>query len=139
MPRGSHQRRRGRQRRRERGQATVELALMLPVIVLFALVVAQAGLVAKDLLLVNHAAREGARAAAVNPTQGAAAAGASGASSLGADRMSVSLSGGRSEGDLATTTVVYRSPTNVPLVGALVGDVTIRAEVTMRVEGPPTE
>jgi hypothetical protein len=29
---------------------------------------------------------------------------------------------------------VYRSPTDVPLVGALVGDVRLEASVTMRVE-----
>ncbi len=118
----------------ERGQATVELALTLPLAVLFALMVIQAGLVAKDFLLVNHSAREAARAAAVDPTQAAARAGAFGGSNLESGRMSVSLTGGSSTGDSATATVTYQSPTDVPLVGWLVGDVSLQAQVTMRVE-----
>ncbi|MFT7599356.1 MAG: Flp pilus assembly protein TadG [Acidimicrobiales bacterium] len=118
----------------EQGQATVELALVLPVVVLFALLVVQVGLVAKDLVLVQHAAREGARAAAVDPTPSAARAGAFGSSSLEVARMTVTLGGSTSRGGAATTTVHYRSPTNVPLVGALVGDIALTAEVTMRVE-----
>lgn len=120
--------------RDERGQATVELALSLPLAVMFALMVVQAGLVAKDLLLVNHSAREAARAAAVEPTVAVARSGAVGAASLDADRLSVSLSGGSSTGDQTTATVSYESPTSVPLVGWLVGDITLSASVTMRVE-----
>ena len=119
---------------RQRGQATVELALVLPLVVVFALIVVQAGLVAKDLVLVHHAAREGARAVAVDPTPAAARAGVAGGARLDQGRLGVSLSGGTTEGDLATVTVTYESPTNVPLVGALVGDVTLTADVTMRVE-----
>lgn len=123
-----------RQGKREAGQATVELALTLPLVVLFSLMVIQAGLVAKDVLLVHHAAREGARAAAVDPTPGAASAGVTGGARLDQGRLSVSLRGGTSEGDNATVHVSYASPTNVPIVGAFVGDVNITAEVTMRVE-----
>lgn len=118
----------------ERGQATVELALVLPLVVLFALITLQLGLIAKDLVLVHHAAREGARAAAVEPTSGAARAAVVGSSSLDGGRLSVSLSGGTSRGSQTTATVTYRAPTSVPLVGALIPDVTLNASVTMRVE-----
>ncbi len=118
-------------RGKERGQATVELALVLPLVVLFALIVVQAALVANARLLVSHAAREGARAAAVDPSQATAASAARG--SLG-DRLAISTSGGSSEGELITVTVVYSVPTNVPLVGQLIGDVDVEASVTMRVE-----
>lgn len=121
--------------RKQSGQATVELALTLPIVVLFALIVVQAGLVAKDMLLVHHAAREAARAAAVDPTQAAARAGASGGAALDPGRLSVALSGGTARGDRARATVSYSSPTDVPIVGRLVGDIPIRATVTMRVEG----
>lgn len=123
-----------RRRQREAGQATVELALTLPLVVLFSLMVIQAGLVAKDVLLVHHAAREGARAAAVDPTPAAASAGVRGGARLDQGRLGVSLRGGSSEGDLATVRVSYASPTNVPIVGAFVGDINLTAEVTMRVE-----
>lgn len=119
---------------RERGQATVELALVLPVVVIFALIVVQAGLVAKDKLLVEHAAREAARAAAVDPSLAAARSAAHSSSSLSSDRMVVTLSGGDARGSTATATVTYRSPTRVPLVGRLVDDVTLTGSVTMRVE-----
>lgn len=118
----------------QRGQATVEVALVLPLVVLFTLIVVQAALVGKDLLLVNHAAREAARAAAVDPTPAAALQGAAAAGGLDRSRLSSRLSGGTSRGDRATATVTYRSPTNVPLVGRLVGDIELNAQVTMRVE-----
>ena len=59
----AHGRRAGR--RDDRGQATVEVALMLPVLVILAMALVQVGLVARTTVLVHHAAREGARAAAV--------------------------------------------------------------------------
>lgn len=126
--------RRQRKRSGERGQATVELALALPVAVLFALVTLQLGVLAKDLVLVHHAAREGARAAAVEPTAGAARAAVVGSSSLEAGRLQVGLSGGTSRGSQTTATVTYVAPTTVPLVGALIPDVSLSASVTMRVE-----
>ncbi len=121
-------------RRTESGQATVELVLALPVVLLALLAVLQVGLVVNDRLLVAHAAREGARAAAVEPTAEVAVAGATAASGLDADRMTVTLTGGRSLGDRLTVTVDYRSPTGVPLIGRLVGDVVVSSAVTMRVE-----
>ena len=47
------------------GQSTVEFALVLPLVVLLVLFVVQGGLIVRDQLLVSHAAREAARAAAV--------------------------------------------------------------------------
>ena len=126
--------RRRRGRNGERGQATVELALVLPLVVLFALVTLQLGILAKDLVLVHHAAREGARAAAVEPTGGVARAAVVGSSSLDSSRLSVSLAGGMARGSQTTATVTYRAPTSVPLIGALIPDVTLQASVTMRVE-----
>lgn len=126
--------RRERSRSGENGQATVELALVLPLVVLFALIALQLGVVAKDLVLVHHAAREGARAAAVEPNATTARAAVVGSSALDSSRLSVSLSGGTARGSQTTATVTYRAPTNVPLVGALIPDVTLEASVTMRVE-----
>lgn len=118
----------------ESGQATVELVLSLPVVLLAVLAVFQVGLVVNDRLLVTHAAREGARAAAVEPTDAAASRAASAATGLDPARLTVTLAGGRSTGDRVTVQVDYRSPTGVPLVGHLVGDVMVTATVTMRVE-----
>jgi Flp pilus assembly protein TadG len=49
-----------------RGSAAVELALVLPLALTAALALLQVGLLAKDALLVEQAAREGAREAAVS-------------------------------------------------------------------------
>jgi Flp pilus assembly protein TadG len=112
----------------------VELALLLPVVVVLLLLVLQVGLLARDVLLVTHAAREAARAAAVEPTVAAARHAAREASGLTADRLRVELAGGRGRGDRLEVTVTYRARTAVPVVGALVGDRTLRAAATMRVE-----
>ena len=50
----------------ERGQATVEAALVLPLVALLLLAVVQIGLLVRTELLVTHAAREAVRAAAVD-------------------------------------------------------------------------
>jgi Flp pilus assembly protein TadG len=47
---------------RDDGQATVEFALLLPVLVLAAVAIIQVGLVVRDFVSVVHAAREAARA-----------------------------------------------------------------------------
>lgn len=119
---------------RQRGQATVELVLVLPVVVILALVVAQAAAIGRDQLLVAHAAREAARAAAVDTDAGAAASAARGAAALDPGRLSVAVKGRGGTGSRVTAAVTYRAPTNVPLVGALLGDVVLSSSATMRVE-----
>jgi Flp pilus assembly protein TadG len=118
--------------RDDRGQAAVELVLVLPLLVLVALAALQVALVGRDQLLVVHAAREAARTAALGGT-GSPAAAATTASGLEDDRLHVAI---RPEagGALVRATVTYEAPTEVPLVGALVGDVRLRAAVTMRFE-----
>lgn len=121
-------------RRGERGQAAVEVALVLPLVVALALALLQLGLVVRDQLLVLHAAREGAREAAVRDEPGAARAAAAHATALGGDRLTVRLKERGPPGGTVTVEVSYRSPTDLPLVGPLLGDVTVRASATMRVE-----
>ena len=121
-------------RRLDGGQATVEVALLLPVFAALLLAVVQVGLVVRDQVLVTHAAREAARAAAVDPQVAVAREGAEAAARLDPDRLSVELSGSTEPGGRLTVTVRYRAPTAVPLVGPLVGDRTLVAEATMRVE-----
>jgi Flp pilus assembly protein TadG len=116
------------------GQATVELALVLPVVVLLALALSQVAVVSVDSVLVHHAAREAARAAAVEPSPGVARDAAVGAAGLNSDSLDVSLSGGSEAGDSLAVTVTYVSSTSVPLVGRFVGDVQLESTVTIRVE-----
>lgn len=121
-------------RSEECGQATVEVALLTPLVALLLLAVVQVGLVVRDQVLVTHAAREAARAAAVDPRPEAAREGAEAAARLDPDRLSVELSGSTEPGGRLTVVVAYRSPTVVPLAGALVADRRLVAEATMRVE-----
>jgi hypothetical protein len=99
------------------------------------LAIVQIGLVARDQILVAHAAREAARAAAVEPGEAAPGAAAAQASALDPSRMRVDVGPRGEPGDRVAVTVRYRCTTLVPLVGALVDDVELRATATMRVEG----
>lgn len=121
--------------RGDRGQSTIELALVLPLVVLFVLVVVQAGLVVRDQVLLTHAAREAARAAAVATGDRAVAAGrgAERAGPLSSDRLSAETEM-LDDGSSVQVMVSYRSVTDLPFVGALLPDRTLRAVAVMRVE-----
>lgn len=121
----------------DRGQASVELALLLPVVAVLLLAVLQVGLLAREVVLVTHAAREAARAAATDPDPSAARAAALSSSGLDPERLVVTATRADA-GRRVRVEVTYRAATEVPLLGALVGDRTIRAHATMRVEAPPT-
>jgi hypothetical protein len=115
---------------RQHGQAAVELALALPLVALLLLAVVQVGLVVRDQVLTVHAAREAARAAAVDSDPGRARAAALAGSGLPGGRLVVELRRGTS----AEVTVRYRSATDLPLVGPLLPDIVLRAKATMRSE-----
>jgi Flp pilus assembly protein TadG len=114
----------------------VEVALLLPFLATMLLAVVQVGLVVRDQILVTHAAREAARSAAVDPSPAAAREAAIHGSGLPATRLEVTLSHRGGPGSRIGAVVVYRTPTEVPLVGRLVGELTLEAEATMRVEDP---
>jgi Flp pilus assembly protein TadG len=116
--------------RDEGGQATVELALCLPVIVLLGLLLLQVALLARDEVAVVHAAREAARAASVDPDPARADA----AAHHVLPGAHVELGPRPDIGGELTVTVTDRSRTDLPLVGPLLGDPELRASVTIRVE-----
>ena len=118
----------------ERGQATVELVVLLPVVVLVLAAVAQVAMLARDQLLVVHASWEAARAAAVEPTLAGAERAAQQATGLDASRFQVTIGPERRTGERLPVAVTYRDPTDVLLVGPLLGDVSLRSTVTVRIE-----
>lgn len=125
----AHGRRAGR--RDDRGQATVEVALMLPVLVILAMALVQVGLVARTTVLVHHAAREGARAAAVGGSMREVEDAVIGSSGLllpdtEVERVVV--------GDRVTVTVRHLARTDAPLIGPILPDVVLSATVSMRRE-----
>jgi len=112
------------------GQATVEFALLFPLIVFAALALIQVGLLVRDYLGVQHAAREAAREASVDPDPGGAARAAR--RTLPGAQVHV---GARPRvGEPITVDVTYHAVTDVPLVGALFPDPTLHAKAVMRVE-----
>ena len=114
----------------DRGQATVELALLLPVFVALIITIAHVGVVARAQLQVAHAAREGARAASVEPTVDVARQAALAGSGVDGARTEVTLD---VAGRLATVTVRHRVPALPPL--SFVRDAVVaEAEATMRIE-----
>lgn len=116
--------------RGERGQATVELALLLPVLVASLLAVVQVALIVRDQVAVVHAAREAARTAAVDPDPARAVA----AAQAVLDDADVSVGPRPEVGEQIEVSVSYRSATEVPMVGPLIPDPVLRARAVMRVE-----
>lgn len=116
--------------KRDRGQATVEFALLLPVLVLALLSVIQVALVIRDEVAVVHAAREAARAVSVDPNPDSARR----AAQRTLSNATVRVGARPALGEPITVYVEYRSITDLPLVGLLFPDPTLRAQVSMRVE-----
>jgi len=114
----------------QRGQATLEFALLLPVFVLLALFGIQVSMVGLDWLRVQHAARESARqgAVAVDDPQAAAQQSLAVSSGLRANRYNASVS---VSAELVVVRLDYTSDTNVPVVGRLVPSVKVSSTVTM--------
>ena len=122
-----------RRGRGDGGQAAVELVLVLPLLLVVALAALQVVLVARDQVLVVHAAREGARQAAVSADDASVTRRAAGATALEPERLATGIT---RRGEDVTVSATYRSPTRVPLVGVMIGDVRLAASVTMRDERP---
>lgn len=117
--------------RKDGGQATVELALVLPFVCLLLLALVQVGLVVHTHLLVVHAAREGARAAAVDEHPMAAQLAVVAGTPLDRDQVSVTT---RDGGDRIEVEVRYRYEPDLPIIGSLLGDIGLSASATMRRE-----
>ena len=120
------------ERRLDRGQAAVEFAIALPVVVVLVLGIVQLVVVVRDQLAVELAAREAARAASMSASPDTSAARAANAATA-LRPLAVAT---RVAGDRVTVSVTYVSATDVPLVGAFIADITVKAEVTMRREPP---
>ena len=106
----------------------MELALLVPFLVFLLMCIVQTALVARDAVLVSHAARVGARIAAVEPSLEAVRDAVASAAPLDPNRLEISRD---AEGALVRVTVRYRSATDVPLAGALVGDVALSESAAM--------
>ncbi|HEY5905998.1 MAG TPA: TadE family protein [Actinomycetota bacterium] len=122
--------------RGERGTAAVEFALVLPIVLAIVLALVQVGLLVRDRLLVESAARAGARTAAVDPDEDAVRASvlrAAPALDEGAVSLAIARAGAR--GEPVTVTLTYVAAVRVPFVAWLFPEgVSMQAEATDRQE-----
>lgn len=124
-------RRRARRLRGGDGQAAVEFALALPIVVVMASGLVVVGAAVRNELAVELAAREGARAAAVSDAPAVAAArAATRAVDLPIDVATTT------DGSTVTVTVTYVDDVDVAIVGSLIGPVTHVGSATMMLEPP---
>ena len=128
----AHLRRDARARARPdtKGQSTVEFALVLPLFFGLIVLLFQVALVGRDEILVEHAARAAVREASVtaDPARITAAA----RRTLPGAVVRVARRG--RVGEPVEVEVRYISETDLPLVGAMLPDVTLHGRAVMRVE-----
>jgi hypothetical protein len=117
----------------ERAQATVEVVLVLPFVVLVVAAVLQVSVVVRDRIRLGHVAREAARTAMVDEAS-AAVEHARSSTDLDPTRLTVTVQGGDDPGDRLVVTVRYRMRTDVAMVGPLLPDVTIEERLVTRRE-----
>ncbi len=120
------------------GQAVVEFALILPILMLILLGVVEFGRFYNASLMVNHASREGARISALGGTTLQVEQRVDTVMSIfDTDRITVTInpSGVKSRGDMVTVTVQYAIDPMTPLIGSIIGTtLNLKAETVMRVE-----
>jgi Flp pilus assembly protein TadG len=122
--------------RSDRGTAAVEFALVLPLVLIVALALVQTGLLVRDRLLVEAAARAGARAAAVQEDPSAIRSAAlAAAPSLDGSAIDLAVTRAGVRGEPVTVSLRYAAPVRVPFVVWLFGEsVGMAASTTARQE-----
>lgn len=114
----------------EAGQSTVEFAFVLPLFFALLVLLLQVAVVARDQILVVHAARSAVREASVTSDSGRIDAAAT--RTLPGAVVRVDERG--AVGQPVEVDVSYVAHTDLPLVGVLLPDVTLHARAVMRVE-----
>jgi Flp pilus assembly protein TadG len=126
-----------RRHQRERGQALVEFALVLPLLALLLFGVIQFGIAFNNYVTLTDAVRAGARSAAVSrfaPSPGAQAEDAvrDAAVNLDQDKLAVTVTSSWVRGE--DVRVVGTYPYELNLVGLVVASGSLKSETTERVE-----
>jgi Flp pilus assembly protein TadG len=130
-----------KRRTNESGQAVVEFAVILPVLLMILFAILQFGIVFNNYIQVTAAAREGARKAAVSRSLGTAAAEtaattAAKAAAPGLKQTSITVTYPNSptfaQGSDVTVQVTY--PYSISILGIIVKSGKLTSSTTMRVE-----
>jgi Flp pilus assembly protein TadG len=123
-----------------RGSVSVEFAAVLPLVAVSMLLVAQIGLLVSEQLAVQHAAREGARAAAVWNDDDRARTAALDAGNLDPNRTTIIISPSRRDVGTPVRVEVRFTPAPMPVVGRFMPTgTTLHAVVEMRTERAPPD
>lgn len=118
------------------GQATLELVLALPIIVVVIAALVETAFVAGDQLRLWHAAREAARVAVVDPEPSAVRLTITEQGFRDASVSVTPSSTERRQGEPLTVSVGYRRASRVPVIGRVFDGLELRARATMRIEQP---
>lgn len=127
------------QLRKQKGQALVEFAIILPVLLLLVMGIIQFGLMFNSYISVCSASREGARVGVVGSTD------AQIESAIRTDFPSINTSdltiavttpdSNRTPGEALTVTVTYKYHITIPIIKNLLSDaINIRSQTSMRIE-----
>lgn len=115
----------------ERGQATIEFVLVLPVIAVVAVGLLQVGVSVANQLAVELAAREGARAASVS----ADVAGAATRAAARTTSLDVTVEASAS-GEVVAVRVAFVDDVTIPFIGRFIGPIHHSATAFMALEPP---
>lgn len=123
--------------RRQRGQATAEFAIALPLLLLLLLAILQLGVVFNNYLTLTDAVRAGARQAAVgrsvaDPVGSVVSRVRTSAAGLDQTKLSVSVTSPWTQGSNVTVSASY--PYSVNLLGLVVRSGSLTSVTTERVE-----
>ncbi len=120
----------------QKGQALVELALVLPVLLILVMGIAAFGQIVSEYVTVNNAARDGARYASVGYSDSSIVQII--ASNISKDNLTITLSPSalnRVRGAQVTATVSYSVHVDIPIISAILPNpLRISAKSIMRVE-----
>ena len=129
------------QRKKEKGQALVEFAIILPVLLLILFGILQFGVTFNQYISVTAAAREGARKASVSRSLGASAATTAAvnaakatAPSLKSTSMQVIVTPSAAWAQGSDVTVQVKYPYSINILGKVVSSGYLTSSTTMRIE-----
>jgi Flp pilus assembly protein TadG len=118
----------------EKGQSLVEFALIVPVLILLLLGIMDFARIFHAYLTIDHAGREAARAASIGKDASAITSMAvNQGTSINLQASHVTVSTG-SSGTNATITISYPITFLTPVIGNIVGPLTLKDTTVMRVE-----
>jgi len=122
----------------QKGQALVEFAIILPLLLLLVMGIFQFGMMINSYLTIQNITREGARAAIVGSMDSEIIHRMKQISpTLNHNQLSIDITpsqGIRRSGESLTVKVSYRYPMTVPIISNLFSEVTLNAKTSMRVE-----